>query len=190
MSEVRDYHNLCYIENNAFCLLFLMTFLAPGRIITAPGEAMPQLTQQVEFNCTVYGNTFPEISWYGLDGELLEDVAGKIEIEETLNSTLYTTSLLRILDVARVDNGTYTCNATNTVTQNADVLSGDSGEYYLIVIGKLIYQCIACLSSNLLVFLLAIFFFFSLQQSCEVRFKVVVFFLETLIYPNYQNFCR
>ena len=131
-----------------------MTSPAPGRIITAPDVAMAQLTQYVEFNCTVYGNTAPEISWYGLDGELLEDVAEKIEIEETLNSTLYKTSLLRILDVERPDNGTYTCNATNTVT-NADVnvLSGDTGEYFLVVIGKL-FQCIACLeSSGLLVFL-------------------------------------
>ena len=130
-----------------------MTLLAPGRIITAPGEAMAKLGEQVEFNCTVYGNMAPEISWYGLNNELLEDMVGKIEIEETLNSILYKTSLLRILNIVRADNGTYTCNATNTLTQGVDVLSGDTGKYFLFVIGKLMFQCIACLeSSGLLVF--------------------------------------
>ncbi|XP_072048085.1 uncharacterized protein [Amphiura filiformis] len=106
---------------------------APGRIITAPGQAFAELQGDGVFNCTVYGNTAPAITWHGLNDESLEDVPGKIEITEPLMTTLYKTSLLRILNITRNDNGTHKCIANNTATQYTE-FNSDSGEYHMFVL--------------------------------------------------------
>ena len=100
---------------------------------------MQKLGETAEFDCTVYGNTMPQISWYDLNGNEITGAEEKYEIIPSEDpDRLFTTKVLRVLNVVRLDNGTYTCNITNTINVASDDLRYGSGEYYLVVIGEFI----------------------------------------------------
>ena len=99
-----------------------------------------KLGETAEFDCTVYGNTMPQISWYYLNDTEITGAEEKYEIMSSEDPVkLFTTKILRVLNVVRRDNGTYTCNITNTVNVASDDLRYGSGEYYLVVIGGFIH---------------------------------------------------
>ena len=92
----------------------------------------------VKFNCTVYGNTVPDINWFGIDGQILHDLDDKISITKTMDSSLITTSLLTLRNVSRADNGSYTCVVKNPDIDDTliDYQRYNSLNYTLFVLGN------------------------------------------------------
>ena len=118
-----------------------MFLTAPGKILdTAPAVTFSELGEMVEFNCTVYGNTTPIISWYGPREVVLRNSTDdeRIHISKTIHSSSITTSLIIIRSLSRADNGTYVCAVNNTDTSSilVEELQFERQNYHLRVLGN------------------------------------------------------
>ena len=85
------------------------------------------------FTCQATGGPTPTISWYFNNTLLTDEV--KYTISETSVNTTTISSTLTIMSVESSDVGTYTCNATNVVSN--DTSSGVltvNGESLILVI--------------------------------------------------------
>ncbi|KAK6306587.1 hypothetical protein J4Q44_G00235120 [Coregonus suidteri] len=83
-----------------------LTILAPPSVRLWPPVVMVPVGAQVVFHCQVWGNPLPFIVW-SKQGRSMQ-TGGKIAVG-VRNATLY------ILSVRSYDEGTYTCEASNTV---------------------------------------------------------------------------
>ncbi|XP_072033997.1 uncharacterized protein [Amphiura filiformis] len=110
---------------------------APGRIINGDIAVEANLGDTTDLDCTVYGNTNPDIAWYDQNGIGIDGTEDKYDIIEREDlAKLFTTRVLRIFNIVRGDNGSYTCNITNTINVQSDDLRYDSAEYDLLVLER------------------------------------------------------
>ena len=68
------------------------------------------------FTCQATGEPVPTISWY-FNGDLLVNGMERMILVTSLNSTT-NSSTLTIMNIQSSDVGTYTCNATNVVSND------------------------------------------------------------------------
>ncbi|XP_072048605.1 cell adhesion molecule Dscam1-like [Amphiura filiformis] len=116
-----------YYGNGVICT-------TPGRIINGDIQVEADLGVTTDLDCTVYGNTDPQIAWYNQNGIGIDGTEDKYDIIPSQHSDLFTTRVLRIFNIERGDNGSYTCNITNTINVQFDDLRYDSAEYALLVL--------------------------------------------------------
>ncbi|XP_072022044.1 uncharacterized protein [Amphiura filiformis] len=110
---------------------------APGRIINGDIAVEADIGDTTDLDCTVYGNTEPRIAWYNQNGIGIDGTEDKYDIILSQQpDNLFTTRVLRIFNIERGDNGSYTCDITNTVNVQSDDLRYDSAKYALLVLER------------------------------------------------------
>ena len=109
--------------NDNFCYISVAPSINPEVMDRAQTEG-----GNASLTCQATGEPVPTISWYFNDTLLTDGT--KYTTSETSVNTTTISSTLTIMSVQSSDVGTYTCNATN-------VLSNDTSSGVLIVNGEL-----------------------------------------------------
>ncbi|XP_038066602.1 uncharacterized protein LOC119736659 [Patiria miniata] len=98
---------------------FELDVLGPGRIISLNESTEGKLGETATVYCVVNARPRPVITWYDKNNAVIEATDPKYSIL-SVDGQERLTSSLSVLNLARVDNGTYICETSNSLTQDKD----------------------------------------------------------------------
>lgn len=104
---------LLYCCNSLTNILILLTAAGPYFILRLPHTTAVIITDSVTLRCTVVGSTSPMITWYH-DLGVVSQEDNRVTITTDMdNAENVTTSRLMIESVQPLDNGVYSCQASD-----------------------------------------------------------------------------